>query len=109
MQNLDIRGPLERFSGYGISGVRGEGNYAEIWLEVEDGKIARAAFRTPGCPSSTAVGSVLCGLITGREESRALALMEDDLTAAIGELPPGKGHYVGMMLSALRMAIEGGL
>ncbi len=102
------RGPLDGATHYGESDQPGEGPYVQIWLIVQGGVIREAAFKSPGCPSSTAASGVLCSLITGREVSKALALEPADLLAAVGELPEGKGHYVDRALKALRLAVESG-
>lgn len=101
------RGPLESAS-YGVSGVPGDGPYVEIWVRLENGRILEAAFRTPGCPSSTAAASMLCELATGREAIKMGDLTEEDLLTVLGGLPEGKGDYVRMSIEAMRAAIRRG-
>jgi len=91
----------------GISGSVGDGPYVQIWLKVEEGIIERAAFRTPGCPSSRAAASVLCLLITGRSVEKARTITARNLNAVVGDLPPGKGHYIEQAIIALTNALEG--
>jgi nitrogen fixation NifU-like protein len=100
------RGPLEGATHYGESDQPGEGPYVQIWLVVEDGVISKAAFKSPGCPSSIASAGVLCALVTGREVEKALSLTAEDLLAVVGELPEGKGHYVDRALKALSEALS---
>ena len=102
------RGPLEGATHYGESDPPGDGPYMQIWLIVEDGVIRKANFKSPGCPSSSACGGVLCALVTGREVARAASLSKDDLLAVIGELPDGKGHYADKAIRALRFALGDG-
>ena len=99
------RGPLEDATHYGESDQPGEGPYVQIWLFIEDCVIKKAAFKSPGCPSSTASAGVLCALVTGREVDKALSLTSSDLLAVIGGLPEGKGHYVDRTLKALGKAL----
>jgi len=99
------RGPLEGATHYGESDPPGEGPYVQIWLEVEEGRILRAAFKSPGCPSSRACGGVLCTLITGRATENVWSLTVDDLLVIIGELPEGKGHYAERSLKATQIAL----
>ena len=80
----------------------------QIWLIVEGGVIRQAAFKSPGCPSSTAAAGVLCTLISGREVAKALELTSQDLVAVVGDLPEGKGHYVDRAVKALRIALSEG-
>ena len=97
-----MRGPLEGATHCGESDLPGEGPYVQIWLTMSGGKILKAAYKSPGCPSSSACGGVLCALITGRELERALALTPEELIAVIGELPEGKGHYAQRAIAVLR-------
>jgi NifU-like protein involved in Fe-S cluster formation len=92
---------------YGVSGVPGDGPYVEVWARLEDGVVREAAFRTPGCPSSTAAASVLCGLAEGREADRLAGLTAEDLLRVLGGLPEGKEGYANMSVEAMRMAIRG--
>ena len=100
------RGPLEGATHYGQSDQPGEGPYVQIWLILEGGVIRQAAFKSPGCPSSTASAGVLCALIAGRPVEKALALTAEDLLAVVGELPEGKGHYIDRAIRAMRNAVE---
>ena len=68
--------------------------------------IRQAAFKTPGCPSSTATAGVLCAVITGRPVEKALELTTEDLAAVVGDLPEGKGHYVDRAIDAMRSSLE---
>ena len=95
------RGPLEGATHSGESNTPGEGPYVQIWLIVKGDVIQQAAFKSPGCPSSTACGGVLCALITGRSLEAALKLEMKDLLALVGELPEGKGHYAERAIKAL--------
>ncbi len=102
-----MRGPLEGATHFGESDPRGDGPYMQMWLVIEDGSVIRAAYRSPGCPSSSACGGVLCALITGREVERALSLTVHELLTVIGELPEGKGHYAERAIKALGLAVVG--
>jgi NifU-like protein involved in Fe-S cluster formation len=102
------RGPLEGATHYGVSGSPGDGPYVQIWLKISGGTIEKAAFKTPGCPSSTAAAGVLCTLVTGREPDKAKELSADELLLVLGGLPEGKGHYADEAIEALRCAITKG-
>jgi NifU-like protein involved in Fe-S cluster formation len=101
------RGPMESATHYGVSGSPGDGPYVQIWLKIQDGIIEQAAFKTPGCPSSTAAASVLCTLITGRPPDKALSLTPKELETVVGGLPEGKGHYIDQSIEALHNAQKG--
>jgi len=101
------RGPLEGATHVGVSGSVGDGPYVQIWLKLAGGTIEEAAFRTPGCPSSTAAAGVLCALIAGKSVERVKTLTRDDLKAVVGVLPDGKGHYIDQSIEALMKALQG--
>ena len=95
------RGPIENATAYGVAGEPGEGAYVQIWLVVEEDLIRQAAFKTPGCPSSTAAASVLCQVVTGRTLEEAAGLTGDDLLVILGGLPEGKEDYAFRAVDAL--------
>ena len=106
MQLAIYLGPLEGATHYGESDPPGEGPYVQFWLTVQDGKVSQAAFRSPGCPSSRACGSVLCALVMGRELEKAAGMVASDLLAVVGELPEGKGHYADRAIRAMKLALS---
>ena len=80
--------------------------HVQVGLVVEGDVIRQAAFKSPGCPSSSAVGEVLCSLISGRRADKVAELTADELMAVIGGLPEGKGHYMDRAIRALRAALS---
>ena len=100
-------GPLDPPARYGVSGEPGEGPWVEIWLRVDGGRIIETAYRTHGCPTSIASGSMLCDLVRGRTLEQASRLEASDLLIVLGELPPGKGHFAAMAVAAMNRALEG--
>lgn len=107
VQNPRFRGPL--MSGlYGVEGVPGDGLYVEIWVKTDSGTVVDAAFRTPGCPSSTAAASVLCQMIITRDVARVLSFTAEDLLGVLGGLPEGKEMYANMSIGAMLKALQVG-
>lgn len=100
------RGPLDNATHYGVGGSPGDGPYFQLWLIVERGRITKASYQTPGCPSSMAVGGGLCRLISGRELERVSQLSRDDLTHFVGPLPEGKEYCFDLAITALTKAEE---
>lgn len=107
-QSPRYAGPIQEPCLYGVGGVPGDGPYVELWLLVRDGVIIQAAYRTPGCPSSMAVGGVLCALVEGRDMDRVKSLSTADLQAMVGSLPEGKGHFIDLAVAALHTALKEG-
>lgn len=98
------RGPLED-AAYGVAGSPGDGPSVEVWARVEGGVVREAAFRTPGCPSSTAAASLLCEIAKGREAMKVADLTGEDLLRLLGGLPEGKEGYATMSVRAMRAAL----
>jgi NifU-like protein involved in Fe-S cluster formation len=96
---------MEGATHFGTCGCRGEGPYVEIWLDIEGDTIKRAAYRTPGCPSSIAAASVACQIITARTREQALRLNPEDLLLILGGLPEGKEPFATMSVTAVEAAL----
>ena len=105
IHNPRYRGPIEAATVYGVEGSPGDGPYVQLWLVVEDGVILQAAFKTPGCPSSTASASMMCQLITGRTLEQAGQLTGQDLLVVLGGLPEGKEDHAFRSVKALADAL----
>ncbi len=99
-------GPDPQATHYGAGGVPGAGPYIELWLRIEGDMIVSASYGCNGCPSSTACGSVVAEVVTGKTREVASRLNEDDVIVLLGGLPDGKGYYAGLATSALRNAME---
>lgn len=98
-------GPLENATHYGQSGVPGEGPYVQMWLDVENDTISKAAYKCNGCPSMIASSSVTAQILTGRTTAQALLLEPKDLILILGGLPDGKESCAEKAVAALRNAI----
>jgi nitrogen fixation NifU-like protein len=90
---------------YGVEGSPGDGPYCQVWLIVTEGLIKEAAFKTPGCPASTAAASVMCHLVTNRTLEHASLLTGEDLLRIIGGLPEGKEGHAFRSIEALEAAL----
>lgn len=100
-------GAMEGATHHGMGGMRGEGPYVELWLDVQGEQIARASYETYGCPAVVACGSVLCEVITGKSTEVARKIDPQDLTVLLGGLPEGKGHCPELAIEALHSALDG--
>lgn len=99
-------GPIPGPCLYGAGGVPGDGPYVELWLIVKDGVIERAAFRTPGCPTSVAAAGLLCALVERRAVSNVSQLSIEDLDSVLGAVPEGKAHFPCLAIQALKAALS---
>jgi len=82
------------------------GDTMEIWLRVEDGKVTRATFRTDGCGTTIAAGSVITELVRGRSVEEALLISPEDVEEELGGLPEEDKHCAILATTALKMALR---
>ncbi len=99
-------GPLPAADGVGLTGDPSCGDVFKAWIRVRDGRIARAAFQVRGCPAAIACGSMMTLLAEGLTLDEALALSDDDIVAALGELPEVKLHCSNSAAEALHAAVD---
>jgi len=105
-QNVKFRGPLEGATHFGQSGAPGDGPYFQVWLVVQEWRIAQSAYQTHGCPASMAVGGTLCAVIGNREVRKVRDLTREDIAHIVGSVPEGKEFNYGLAADALRAALE---
>jgi nitrogen fixation protein NifU and related proteins len=68
------------------------GDRTRLAIQVRDGRIAGARFRTEGCPAAIAASSMTTELILGRTLEEAASLKDEDVARALGGLPRNKLH-----------------
>ena len=81
------------------------GDTLVLMLRIEEGRIGDARFQTEGCTASIAASSLLTEMIKGVSVEDALALTHEDVSEAIGGLPPSKLHSAALVIDALRRAL----
>lgn len=99
-------GVLDHPDAVGKNGTPGGGNYMIIQIHVAEGHIAEIRFQTYGCPAAIACGSMITELAKGKTLAEARAISEEDLAAALGNLPAGKEQCGHLAVGALRDAID---
>ena len=92
--------------GFGLVGDPSCGDQMKLWISVRDGRIARIAFRSYGCPGAIATSSMLTVLAKGKTVDEALGITDDDVIAALGGIPENKRHCSLLGVLALRAALE---
>jgi nitrogen fixation NifU-like protein len=106
VRNAGNCGPLEGATSVGRYGSEGGGPYMTLWIDVQSGRIARAAYKSNGCPAAMACGSMTCEIVRGRTVEEALRLERDDLIVILGGLPEGKGECAAHAIFALQDALK---
>lgn len=81
------------------------GDTMEMYLIVENARIARSLFYTDGCSSSIACGSAAARLADGGSIDEALRLSPADVLDMVGDLPLESAHCAILAVMALHRAL----
>jgi nitrogen fixation NifU-like protein len=84
------------------------GDTMEIFLQLQDSRILRAAFMTDGCGPTVACGSMLTKMAHDKNLEEAGAIEAADLIIALDGLPPEHIHCATLAVHTLRQAIDDG-
>src|ERR1051325_12044336 len=94
-------GPIEGATHEGVAGSPGDGPYMILQFDVDaEGIVRRAAYRTYGCPATSACGSMLCEMAVGRRALLLLDLTATELMQVLGGLPEGREHCAERTIAA---------
>jgi len=97
---------IENPDGYGKLSSPVCGDLMEIYIKVEDGRIADIKYRTFGCAAAIASSSIASEMVKGQPLEVAAKLTDEDVAAALGGLPEAKMHCSNLAASALHLALE---
>ena len=81
------------------------GDILKLFARIEDERIAEARFLCRGCTTSIACASLLTETIAGRTLAEAKALAPEDLSKALGGLPPATFHGALLAIDALQVLL----
>ena len=81
------------------------GDTMRLYLRIDNHQIVEATFQTQGCPPAIAAGSITTELLVGKTIDEAAALKRDDITHALGGLPPQKMHSSVLSEDAVKAAL----
>ncbi len=82
------------------------GDLMEMYVRVEDDRIADIKFQTFGCGSAVATSSMITELVMGKTLDEALEVTRADVADALDGLPPVKMHCSNLAADALHDAIK---
>jgi nitrogen fixation NifU-like protein len=99
-------GVIENADGVGRVGNPVCGDMMEIFIKVEDGRIADVKFRTFGCGAAIATSSMATEMVKGKPIEDVLRLTRKDVADALGGLPAHKMHCSNLAVDALRAALH---
>ncbi|MGD9963526.1 MAG: iron-sulfur cluster assembly scaffold protein [Thermoplasmata archaeon] len=98
-------GPLDGADGTGVA----DGlcmDSMQMWVKIDDGKVAQCTFYTDGCGATIACGSKLTKLVTGKTVDEALAVRPEELIKSLGGLPENHIHCASLSVIAFRNAVR---
>ena len=82
------------------------GDLMEMYVRVQDERIADIKFQTFGCGSAVATSSMTTELVMGKTLDEALVITRGDVADALDGLPPVKMHCSNLAADALHDAIK---
>lgn len=82
------------------------GDTMQIYLKIDNDKIAEAKFQAIGCAGSYASGSALMEMIKGKTLEQVEKMNVDEILNHLGAIPPPKIHCACLALRTLEQTIK---
>ncbi len=82
------------------------GDVLRLSARIEKGRIAEARFQAQGCTAAIAAGSVLTDLLAGKALAAAGRLTPEDISQALGGLPPATFHAAQLCADAVAALLK---
>jgi len=82
------------------------GDVLRLSVKSEDGKIFAARFKTQGCVTAIACSSYLTELIIGKTTDELRGVTSQQISDALGGLPPATLHGSQLAVDALRTVLR---
>ncbi|MCP4230462.1 MAG: Fe-S cluster assembly scaffold protein NifU [bacterium] len=98
-------GVIEEADGHGTVGNPTCGDMMELFIKVENDKVADVKFRTFGCGAAIATSSMVTEMVKGKTIEESLKITNKAVAEALGGLPPVKMHCSVLAEEALEAAI----
>ncbi|MDR1060576.1 MAG: Fe-S cluster assembly scaffold protein NifU [Clostridiales bacterium] len=99
-------GEIEGANAIGLVGNARCGDIMKMYLQIEDGVVKDAKFKTFGCGAAVATSSMATELVKGKTVDDALKVTNTAVAEALDGLPPIKMHCSNLAEEAIRAAIE---
>ena len=99
-------GEIENASGVGTVGNAKCGDIMRIYLDIQDGVIKDAKFKTFGCGAAVATSSMATELIIGKTVEEALKVTNEAVMEALNGLAPMKVHCSVLAEEAIHAALK---
>ena len=98
-------GEIENASGVGTVGNAKCGDIMRMYLDIRDGVILDAKFKTFGCGAAVATSSMATELVIGKTVEEALLVTNKAVMEALDGLPPVKVHCSLLAEEAIHAAL----
>ena len=98
-------GEIEEAAGVGTVGNAKCGDIMRMYLDIEDGYIKDAKFKTFGCGAAVATSSMATELVIGKTVEEALKVTNKAVMEALDGLPPVKIHCSLLAEEAIHAAL----
>lgn len=98
-------GEIENADGVGTVGNAKCGDIMRIYLDIQDGVVKDAKFKTFGCGAAVATSSMATELIIGKTVEDALKITNKAVMEALDGLPPVKVHCSLLAEEAIHAAL----
>lgn len=81
------------------------GDFLELYLRIEDGRIQDAKFKTFGCAAAIASSSILTKMVIGMTLEEAEKIAKEDVVRALDGMPEPKVHCSLLAVDGLKKAL----
>lgn len=99
-------GVIDDSDGHAVVGDPTCGDYLEVCIKVEEGRVADFKFLMSGCPAAIATSSIATELAIGKTIQEAMVLTDNDVILAAGGIPARKAHCSLLAIRGLHQAIQ---
>ncbi len=99
-------GKLKNPDGTGKVGNPVCGDRMFVYIKIKDNKIQDIKFQTLGCAAAIATSSMITDMAKGKTIEQAKKITRQDISKALGSLPPIKEHCSNLASDALKKAIK---
>ena len=82
------------------------GDVLQLYVSIEEGRVARARFKTFGCAPAIAASSMLTEMIQGATLQQLKEFKKEAVSEALGGLPPMKMHCSVLAVDAVRAVLR---
>jgi len=100
---VKLTGPLEPCDGYAKQ-TGSCGDTMEFWLQADQRRIARAAYRTDGCAATKACGDTAETMATGRQLEEVLRMTPIEILDELPGLSEDSHHCAYLAVETLQAA-----